>query len=369
MDEVKGLPADTQQMIAEIVGETPSESVEEIAVSEPVENEEKPVDTESEAGEPAVLEGAEESAEGDEPVEGEEASPAEYTPNFKYAVKDQELEMDEWARPFINKDNEEKFRELYTRAAGLDAIKTQRDELKTQFDTASTDYTKIKEVNDGLEKEQAGWKYAENILSKGDYPSFLALLHSAGVNEEKLAYALAARMEMSPEQRQMEVAQTQQSQQFNDLQADYTKLEGKLESQSQETFNTNLQMALNQPQAQEAMKRYNTALGDEKGFWNEIAKEGIQHKQVNGTELPVAQAVANVVQRVNKLVSPAEAQSQTNASGEKIPTKVRQVVKGQENTIPNVGHSNANSPIVKRFKGDVFAFEKYAEKELAKSHK
>lgn len=77
---------------------------------------------------------SEPSADAAAPTQGDnvDASQApaepEWTPNYKFKVLDEEKEIDEWARPFINKDTESKFRELYEKSYGLDHIKPKLNE-------------------------------------------------------------------------------------------------------------------------------------------------------------------------------------------------------------------------------------------------
>lgn len=65
----------------------------------------------------------------------------EWTPNYKYRVKDKEYEMDEFIRPVVSKDNYEKVLELYTKAGGLEHAKSRGDRLEQEFKKIEEQYT------------------------------------------------------------------------------------------------------------------------------------------------------------------------------------------------------------------------------------
>jgi hypothetical protein len=108
----------------------------------------------------------------------------EWQPDFSYSIKDEKHEFDEWIRPSItDAEKESQIRELYTRAQGLDHVKSnleqererikelqrREEELKYQAETYKTGVDGLKE------------------LAKTDFPSFA---HLAGIDDQTiLTYA------------------------------------------------------------------------------------------------------------------------------------------------------------------------------------
>ena len=73
------------------------------------------------------------TAQVDPPV-GDSSEAQEYTPNYKYKVLDKEYEFDAELKDAIKSKNiETKLRELYTKSAGIDTIKQDRESLRTKI--------------------------------------------------------------------------------------------------------------------------------------------------------------------------------------------------------------------------------------------
>lgn len=102
--------------------------------------------------------------EGTDDVEGNQ-----YQPNYSFKVLDQELEFDERVKSAIkDKESEDYFRDLYTKAHGLDSYKTkleskssEAEQFQNQYSTVSGEYEKLR---DGV--EQLG------NLSQKDFTTF-----------------------------------------------------------------------------------------------------------------------------------------------------------------------------------------------------
>jgi len=112
----------------------------------------------------------------------------EYTPDFTYKVKDEVLEFDEALRAAVTtKEAEDRLRDLYTRAAGLDGYKTKNSELQSQLDELSPQlhrmvdgFKNIKSLRDDKDWDRLvqiiGWDkedlldYAESILEFQELP-------------------------------------------------------------------------------------------------------------------------------------------------------------------------------------------------------
>lgn len=61
-----------------------------------------------------------------------EEQPDAWKPNYKLRVLDEDKEIEEWARPLVNKGNEKQVRELFEKAYAADHMKVRRDEATTK---------------------------------------------------------------------------------------------------------------------------------------------------------------------------------------------------------------------------------------------
>jgi hypothetical protein len=80
-----------------------------------------------------------------------------WEPNYGFKVKDEEHEFDDWVRPAIqSKEHEEKLRELYTKAFGLDGVKSRLEENERRFQDVHGKYssvnTQYEQMQNGLQK-------------------------------------------------------------------------------------------------------------------------------------------------------------------------------------------------------------------------
>lgn len=67
---------------------------------------------------------------------GAESPQPEYTPNFKYNIKDEEHEFPEWLREVVkDPKTEEELRDLFTKANALDGIKDSRTKIEAEHNS------------------------------------------------------------------------------------------------------------------------------------------------------------------------------------------------------------------------------------------
>lgn len=249
---------------------------------------------------------------------GHESSAA-YQPNFKYRVKDKEMEFDEWVRPVIkNKEHEEKLRDLYSRAYGLDDIKISRDSaLKERDRIIST-----------LQK-------ANTLIDKGRFFDAAGLL---GIPEKAIFKAVAEKMRFEDlseeekraynERREAELRSEQVTESYQDLRRRY-------EEAVLDTRQTQLQMAVSRPEIAEIARAVNESLAS-RGltFEDLVMREGAVEYQISGKDLSVEEAVKRVADHYSHLMSRS-----FQSSGIQNPTSPQETVirKNTPKTIPNLG--------------------------------
>jgi hypothetical protein len=227
---------------------------------------------------------------------------AAYTPNFKFKVKDKELEFDDFLKPIIKtKDLETKARELYEKAHGLDEVKAARETFKTQAEEWKGKFTQV----------ETSLQTLGSYVKKGDFRTFFQALNIPKEQIIKYAIEELKYQELPPEQkaaidqqREREMALEQTGSQNQQLQQQMAQL-----VQQQATFELNQELAA--PNVVQAMQAYDTRAGQAGAFKAEVIRRGQYYEAVHKISPPASQLVQEVL---NLIGVTAQAQQGTQAS-------------------------------------------------------
>lgn len=227
---------------------------------------------------------------------------AAYTPNFKFKVKDKELEFDDFLKPIIKtKDLETKARELYEKAHGLDEVKAARETFKTQAEEWKGKYSQV----------ETSLQTLGSYVKKDDFRSFFQALNIPKEKIIKYAIEELKYQELPPEQkaaidqqREREMALEQTGSQNQQLQQQMAQL-----VQQQATFELNQELAA--PNVVQAMQAYDTRAGQAGAFKAEVIRRGQYYEAVHKISPPASQLVQEVL---NLIGVTAQAQQGTQAS-------------------------------------------------------
>lgn len=120
-----------------------------------------------------------------------------YQPNLKYKVLDQEHDFDEWAKSVVkDAETENNLRQLYTKAFGLEQIKSERNQLREKF-TEAQNYVENQILPMATEFQRVS-QIRQQALQSGDLGSFF---HAANVpleNVVKWAAHYVSQLEKNP---------------------------------------------------------------------------------------------------------------------------------------------------------------------------
>lgn len=225
------------------------------------------------------------AAEGSAPAE-----PA-YAPNYKFKVMDSEHEVDEWVRPVIkSKEMEQKVKDLYSKAYGLDAIKPR--------------YQSLREEHEGLKSRYSETERALSTLGSyvkdGDFDSFFEGLNIPKNKIMEYALELVRREQMPPEQRMQweEGRKAREAARYYEMQnASLMESQQRLSVQ-QRTFE--LDMALNSPEAKAISESYNSGMGSDEAFREYCIQIG-QAYAARGQDISAQQAVAEATRQLRAM--------------------------------------------------------------------
>jgi hypothetical protein len=281
--------------------------------------------------ETAPVETGEETA-----VEGVETPT--YEPNYMFKVHGQEKEFDEWAKSLVkDQDSEKQFREVMEKIHGIDHIKEDREQLRTQNETLQTTAQRF----NNLEGELGT---LDKFIQNKNYDAFFK---KTNINEDDILHWAAKRLqyyEMDPQQR----AEYDRSVEAQTNEVYYGQQNQTLEQQMQalkyEQTQFRLEQHLAQPGVTDQVQQYDQRLG-QGAFRKAVEERGLYHYYQSGQDVPVEQAVQEVMliagMQPNTAQSPAP-QAVPQAHMSNPPSTPPQVQK--KPVIPRVGGSGT-SPI------------------------
>jgi len=262
----------------------------------------------------------------DQATDAPTAKPTPYQPNTKYNVKDKELEFDDWAKGAIkDKETEEKVRELYTKAYGIDTIKQARDAIAAEFETL-----KISKAETDQALQQLG-----TFKASKDWDSFFEALDIPKQDVLKYAVELVQRDQWTPEQK----AQWQQSRQAQQVamqaQNERSGLEQQLNELRVQQRSFELDQTLAQSQIAEIAQTYDSRVANPGAFRSLVIEYG-QAQAARGVDISAKDAVAEIARRTQALMGVSE-----GAPMQSVPKVVQPHAKP---VIPNIA-GRGTSPI------------------------
>lgn len=238
-----------------------------------------------------------------------------YKPNFKFKVKDKELEFDEAYKPWVkNQEDEKKLRDLHERAFGLDEVKQSRDSVKKQYEEMSSKYNEV----------ESSLKTLGTYVKKGDFRSFFDILNIPKdkiINYaiEELKYA-----ELPADQKAIIDQQRNQQLEFESRVSENQQLQSKVAQlvQQQTTFELNQEFA--KPEVSQVAQAYDSRAGKPGAFQAEVIRRGQYYEAVHNISPTATQLVGEVLNLIGS--NPVQSSQGMNA-----PTQ-QQVMQGQHNS-------------------------------------
>lgn len=270
--------------------------------------------------------------------EGEgEAQTGAFEPTFKYKVKDNEYDMEDWVKPYIKTaEDQKRFQTLFAKGHGIEEIQAQRTELRENLATVSERHTKLSESVQALSE----------MVNRGDLQSFFETLKIP--KEAVLKYALdeLKYRELPPEKRQEIDAQRMQAQRLTQLESQNQTLEQQFRQRLVDQKTAELDLAMQDPQVAQVAQAFDTRLNKPGAFRAEVIRRGEWLEQQTGQDVAAKTAVNEVMSLIGggvtqQTADPAAPTSQaTPQAAAQAPT--------QKPVITNV-KGGSSSPVRKGF--------------------
>lgn len=254
----------------------------------------------------------------------------QYAPNYKFKVFDEELkkdiekEFDDWAKGLIkSKEQEDKFRDLYTKVTGFESVKSSRNKLKNEVQK--------------LQSESTDFKKSLSVLSdhvqNNDMQSFFEALK---IPEDKvLRYAMERiNYHQLPDDKKREYDGARDLKYRSQILAeDNQRLEQAHVQAQANVREQELGSALMSPDVKAIADAVDARTGPG-SFRNEVIRRGEYYWHAHKKDIPVSQAIQEVV---SLLGQPAQTMMPTTANAA-MPGGAPEVVQAPEKKpiIPNI---------------------------------
>lgn len=278
---------------------------------------------------------AEEVKEEVAPVVAEKSS---YQPNFKVKAYDNEYEIPESFRSFINEQNEKEFREVFEKAYALEGMKEKLHKTRQENETFKKDVETFNTLRQNLTRVS---KYVEN----GDYDMFFDSLKIPESAIQKWVLSKLQQKELPPEQQaiynksneerrklyELEQRNEQLSTQFEQFQ------EAQRQQAVQQAF-AQLDSVLGKPEVNSVASQFDASVGKAGAFREEVLRRASIVYQTEGKDMTPEEAVNDTLRIIawNK-------QAQQNAAQAPVANSQPKPV------LPNV-QGKATSPVSKQVK-------------------
>lgn len=256
------------------------------------------------------------------------AGEEKYEPNAKYSVLNEEYEFDKELAPLLqSKEAEDKLRELYEKAHGLDHIKADREQIREDFGTYKAD----------SEKRDVAINTLTSYLDSGDLESFFTSLKIPQADVMRYALQAAQREEWTPEQRAVYDQQIEHKRRANVYEESYNSNQDELESLRQDQVVKDYQLEMYKPDVQVFEAAFNQRKGPD-AFRNEVAELGTYNEKVHGKVLPISELVGSIMKKFEPWIgatTPAVAATPAAITPQATPQAVSQPA--ELPVIPNTG--------------------------------
>lgn len=258
----------------------------------------------------------------------------EWKPNYKFKVMDKEHEYDDFIKPVVTKENEARIRELYEKAIGLDSAKPKHVELQKQvkehYQPLEQNFKKFNDTIAVLDK----------MVAKDDYDNFFKEL---AIPEQKImewAVKKAQLMQLTPDAQAQYNNEVTSRQRLYQLEQQNQAFQQQFQGLELQTREFQLNTELSRPEVSPIVQAFEANAGAG-AFRNEVIKRGQYYAHVHGKDIPVEQAVSEVLGILGKAYS-----TPNNASAGTTGVQTNTIPTTKPAVIPNV-QSQGTSPVKK----------------------
>ena len=263
-----------------------------------------------------------------------------YVPNTKFSVADKEFEFDKEIVPLLkDKTLEDKFRDLYTKAYGIDFVKERLNNTKSEAQ-------KFRKELESVAPIKTVYNDVQTFIKNKDYDSLFDTLKLKDEDIFRYVHNKLQLQEMSPLQQAEYARQRELQKRAYDLEKQNQYLQDTYTNEVVQARQLQLDSELGKPEVRDFITQFDTRLGQPGAFKNEVISRGVLHYQQTGEDLPVEQVVKQVLaiagyQANGQIQAQANMQATSTQNAQASAGKSTPVVKP---TLPNLS-GKGTSPV------------------------
>jgi len=222
--------------------------------------------------------------------EAASAAPAAeaWTPNYKVKAYDNEYEIPENFRSYINQDNEKNFKEVFERSFAFDTIKQKYKDAHSKYQEVNGKYDTISKNLDKLSKYVQG----------GDFDSFFGSINIPEADIQKWIYNKLQIQSLPQDQQQLYTKNSEYQKQLSSMQEQYEEMQSKLgefetykQEQAIQQRHSELDSAIINSEYKSLAESYDARVGQPGAFKNEVILRAAAVANATGKDLSVQEAV------------------------------------------------------------------------------
>ncbi len=260
-------------------------------------------------------------------TDGKTPEAEQYQPNFKFKVHDKEFEIDEWMRGVItNKEMEQKARELYEKAYGLDVIKPKLQKTREEKEALQSEYGTVQEGLNELRRH----------VKNRDFDEFFKSVNIPKEWVYEWAVKQAKYQTLPQDEKQRYDQEVELRRRNAELEKGTETYETKYRELAAQQKRMEVDSVLSRPQITEVVREFDSRAGREGAFREYLAIQAVTLEQVTGRPVSAEEAVNFALMVRSPGGQPAGAPAVGNAN----PNNVAKPI------IPNI-KSRGGSPVRK----------------------
>lgn len=238
----------------------------------------------------------------------------QYTPNYKFKVGEEEKEFDEFLRGAVkDSEAEKKLRDLYTRAHGLEPLKTRLtgevESWKTKASEYNQNYSKLTESLNSL----------SHHVNRGDFDSFFGALKIPEEAIYKWIQHKIAEQDMTPDQKASLTRQREDSQKLYMLERQNQELVSRQQEFQIQQNTSLLESSLQSQEVSSVAKAFDEKIGTPGAFKSEVLKRGVALYHIHGRDLSPQEVIQDLLSTMGKVFTPNQASAGVGATGQAKP--------------------------------------------------
>lgn len=209
----------------------------------------------------------------------------EFVPNYKYKAYGKEFEVDEWARPLLNKDTQPHLIKLFEKAGGFEPLKERYSQVEQQFGTYKTAYSQLDGARNQIVQD----------IQKGNFANVFKTL---GVSNEQVREYVKQQLtyESLPDHERRRIDNENHVRQQNELyQRQLEEQQQYSQSLAMQKHELELQTTFVNPKFSNLIASYNQRMGNENAFRDAVDKVGNYEWTINQKSISPAEAVEGAI--------------------------------------------------------------------------